>query len=301
MDIESRNLFVHLIYPDSPVKPAVSFSGLGQHCIDSHSYSWDGLRRMQDGGIALIQYTVRGRGALEYGGRCYPVEPGQAMLLTFPEAHRYFLPEDSDYWEVLFANLRGAEAVRMVRELRQVCGPVATPGVDSLAMEMAYDVLLRRQRLLTPLAASAAAYRFLTTFCDETLRGLRGVDAPDFVERIMKYCRENPGGDLSVDHLAALAGCSRWHFTREFKSATGWSPLELVVDLRMKLAAQLLHSDMFSVKEIADRCGYRSVSYFVRAFRRYYTVSPGTFRRRQPVLNGAESVSGTPGSSCGGC
>ena len=79
MDIESRNLFVHLIYPDSPVKPAVSFSGLGQHCIDSHSYSWDGLRRMQDGGIALIQYTVRGRGALEYGGRCYPVEPGQAM------------------------------------------------------------------------------------------------------------------------------------------------------------------------------------------------------------------------------
>lgn len=51
--------------------PFLTLKGIGIHCIDSHEYSWDNRDRPNE--FCLIQYCVKGEGALEMNGIHYPV------------------------------------------------------------------------------------------------------------------------------------------------------------------------------------------------------------------------------------
>lgn len=113
------------IYPEKIFSLPVELRAIGLHYISSHEYSWDGtLRSEGNGEHALIQYTLSGQGSVEWEGKTYDVPPGHAMLLTFPEPHRYFLPVESRHWEVLYASYSGRAAWELIRELRNRFGVV---------------------------------------------------------------------------------------------------------------------------------------------------------------------------------
>jgi AraC-like DNA-binding protein len=61
----------------------------------------------------------------------------------------------------------------------------------------------------------------------------------------------------------------------------GWVFSDIVELQRRYLAADLLHGDELSISSEADRLGYGETSNFLRAFRRWYGVTPGTFRSNQ--------------------
>jgi AraC family transcriptional regulator, regulatory protein of adaptative response / methylphosphotriester-DNA alkyltransferase methyltransferase len=48
--------------------------------------------------------------------------------------------------------------------------------------------------------------------------------------------------------------------------------------VRMDRAADLLATRMFTVREVANRVGYRQPAQFAKAFRRHRGVSPSDFR-----------------------
>ncbi|WP_201490404.1 helix-turn-helix domain-containing protein, partial [Escherichia coli] len=48
----------------------------------------------------------------------------------------------------------------------------------------------------------------------------------------------------------------------------------VVLECRMQKARELLNLQRLSVKQTAGLCGYRSVSYFIAVFRRYYGCTP---------------------------
>jgi AraC-like DNA-binding protein len=48
--------------------------------------------------------------------------------------------------------------------------------------------------------------------------------------------------------------------------------------VRLEHAAYLLEQTNFNITEIALRCGFDSVNYFSRLFKRYYNTSPTEFR-----------------------
>jgi len=54
----------------------------------------------------------------------------------------------------------------------------------------------------------------------------------------------------------ADANLSNYHFMREFKRATGRSPIQYCIHLKMQHVCQLLDSISHSVKQIADETGY---------------------------------------------
>ncbi|MCY1311897.1 Helix-turn-helix domain protein [compost metagenome] len=59
----------------------------------------------------------------------------------------------------------------------------------------------------------------------------------------------------------------------------GTSPGQILLNLRMKLACQLLQRG-HAVAEVADACGYQSVASFTRAFDKLLGMPPGAYRRR---------------------
>ncbi|MCU1647229.1 MAG: transcriptional regulator, AraC family [Nocardia sp.] len=90
------------------------------------------------------------------------------------------------------------------------------------------------------------------------------------------------GEPLGVADMAAAAGLSRAHFSREFRRAFGESPHSYLLTRRLERAAALLRSTDHSVADICFRAGWQSVGSFTTTFTRTYGRSPTAYRAAYP-------------------
>ena len=95
---------------------------------------------------------------------------------------------------------------------------------------------------------------------------------------------------LTVDDLAAAAGLSRAHFSREFRRAFGEPPHVYLLTRRLERAAALLRNTDRPVLEICLSVGLSSVGSFTSSFTRTYGESPTAYRRRFPPASSLAMV-----------
>ena len=95
---------------------------------------------------------------------------------------------------------------------------------------------------------------------------------------------------LDVDDLAAAAGLSRAHFSREFKRAFGESPHAYLLTRRLERAAALLRTTDRSVADICLSVGLQSIGSFTTSFSRTYGRSPTAYRAAFPPASHAARV-----------
>jgi AraC-like DNA-binding protein len=86
-----------------------------------------------------------------------------------------------------------------------------------------------------------------------------------------------PAADLTADDLAAAAGCSRYAAYRAFQAAYGLAPSDYQRQLRVHAARELL-SGGASPASAAAEAGFADQAHLTRWFRRYYGITPGTYR-----------------------
>jgi|GEM_PF-6532963 len=101
---------------------------------------------------------------------------------------------------------------------------------------------------------------------------------------LLDYIDRHLGEDLSVQDLAAMAGCSISAVQALFKRHQGLSPGEYITRCRMRAAEQILLTASMPLRAIAERLGFADERHFSTAFRRYHGEPPGRFRtqRRHP-------------------
>jgi AraC family transcriptional regulator len=85
--------------------------------------------------------------------------------------------------------------------------------------------------------------------------------------------------ELSLESLAQESGYSRVHFVRMFRAATGRSPHNYLLNLRIERARELLSNPALSLTDIALDCGFSSHSHMTRVFRQFLGVTPSEYRR----------------------
>src|SRR3954467_3376969 len=87
---------------------------------------------------------------------------------------------------------------------------------------------------------------------------------------------------LEVDDMAAAAGLSRAHFSREFKQAFGVSPPAYLLTRRLERAATLLRVTDRSVTEVCLDVGLQSLGSFTTSFKRMFGMTPTAYRAAFP-------------------
>ena len=86
-----------------------------------------------------------------------------------------------------------------------------------------------------------------------------------------------------VEDFAQMAHMSRSNFMRVFRTATGQSPIDYLLQRRLQRAMQLLITTDRSVSQIAFEVGFNDSNYFTRQFKRAQGASPLAFRRSHRV------------------
>jgi len=101
----------------------------------------------------------------------------------------------------------------------------------------------------------------------------------DLLQALRSVLREyRSGGWLTIDQAAELADSSARSLQRRLALA-GSDFSELVEQVRIDLAMELLRDTDISLPEIAQQLGYSSQSNFCRAFQRWTGKTPTEFRR----------------------
>lgn len=98
------------------------------------------------------------------------------------------------------------------------------------------------------------------------------------LERILVYIEENLGTELSCDVVGEQFGVTGNYIAQIFARNMDCGFSEYVTRLRMELACSLLEYSTLNVGEIAVRCGFRQMNYFIRVFRRRYFCTPLRYR-----------------------
>lgn len=102
----------------------------------------------------------------------------------------------------------------------------------------------------------------------------------------LEYIHSEFASEIKVKRLADTAGYSTPYFERIFRAYTGVSPMEYIIELRLRRARELLTSSHMSVTEISEACGFANVSYFIRRFKEVNGITPDKFRRITPDAGG---------------
>lgn len=112
-----------------------------------------------------------------------------------------------------------------------------------------------------------------------SLSGNNSHSAQDLPERIKSYIDANYENNITLSTLAESLFVSPFHISHVFKEQFEISPIQYLINVRIKVACELLSQTNHPVSEVSLMVGYPNVNYFHILFKRFTGVSPGGFRR----------------------
>lgn len=102
-----------------------------------------------------------------------------------------------------------------------------------------------------------------------------------WVEPLRDHIRQHLAEPLSLDDLARVAGCSRFHLVREYRRLTGRTPMADVRRLRADYAREKILSTNMPLKTIAPAAGFANEYTLSRTFQQLYGHPPGQLRQHR--------------------
>ena len=270
----------NFVFPDQAETKSCTLLGCG-HENTTGNYRWDGNARGKEE-FGIWQYTLKGRGVFEFGSKKYELTPNIGFTAIVPENSVYYLPADSEEWEFIFLTFDGQEALRLLKNYRRRFGEVIDYQGDKEIPALAFKIINEscQNKIDSPYKLSAMTYNFLMQLFNNSQLLSDNVGAkPKWLLDVQDYCIKNLSSDVTIDDMAHVANYSRYHFMRQFADFEGKTPYKYLIELRIKLAIQLLQTSNLSIKEIAEKCGFYNTAYFSKTFKEYYSVSPGSFRK----------------------
>jgi transcriptional regulator GlxA family with amidase domain len=100
------------------------------------------------------------------------------------------------------------------------------------------------------------------------------------IAEVQTWIADNYHAENPVALMTARSGLSARNFTRRFRAATGYAPIDYVQTLRIEEAKQLLETGKSPVDLIAFDVGYGDPNSFRRLFKRMVGVTPARYRQR---------------------
>ena len=99
------------------------------------------------------------------------------------------------------------------------------------------------------------------------------------LKRLSHFVEDNLASSLCVEEICNAIGISKSNLYRKLKELTGLTLSEIIKEIRLKKAKQLLMEEKFSVSEVAYMVGFSDADYFRKCFRSEFAMSPTQYAK----------------------
>lgn len=94
---------------------------------------------------------------------------------------------------------------------------------------------------------------------------------------VIEYIEEFSDKNITIESLSEMSGYSPSHFRKRFGEIYGMSPVEYINRVRVRKAKNMLESNLYSIADVAAKCGFSNVYYFSRVFKKITGIPPSKF------------------------
>jgi AraC-like DNA-binding protein len=228
----------------------------------------------------LIHYVLGGKGYYRVNNTMYRLEEGDAFLIC-PDELIYYEADKKKPWTYTWIGFQGVKIRGYLERTSLPATPVFHYGHDD-RIRLCHEKMFEANQLSgnRDLIMNSILYEYLFLLARKFPREQisPGEKQSIYVEEALRYLESRYGQELSIKALADELGLDRSHLHRVFKAATGVSPQEYLLDLRIRKASELLKRTDLPVSVIALSVGYEDTLYFSRLFKKKKGQSPTRYR-----------------------
>lgn len=106
-------------------------------------------------------------------------------------------------------------------------------------------------------------------------------DKSKYVMEALSYIAEHYNDpDIGVNTIARSLDISESHLSHVFKKETSYTLTGYLTSYRMHMAMELLRDCRSKVYEVAEKVGYRDITYFSSTFKKSVGVSPSEYQKQ---------------------
>ena len=98
------------------------------------------------------------------------------------------------------------------------------------------------------------------------------------IQKMLTYIYEHYADAVTLEDIAGAANISRSEAGRCFQTYMNCSPVDALIRHRLQTARRLLNETTLTLQEISYDCGFHSVNYFSRQFKKLYGYAPSKNR-----------------------
>jgi AraC-like DNA-binding protein len=223
----------------------------------------------------------------------YVINQGDIIIIPSGEIHELFAPPSGKRIIILVDNsilssMNGLESISssfypciIVRADSDSCHKQLVDILKKITEEYFHRVLL----------CQASIYSLFISFfviigrnCikrDRTHYSAKRNKQHQYIDKFLnvcKYINEHCTEEITVEKLAAMAGFSKYHFSRLFYEFSGVSYYEYLMKRRIMHAESLLSDPNLTIVEVAMQSGFNSLATFNRNFRTIKKCTPSAYR-----------------------
>lgn len=235
--------------------------------------------------VRLVYYYIR----LQVDGQCETsingnrqlVLPGELQLLAPGDLFQFSVRPHQETGETLSVNYYlGCQGEWVASWWKATNPPRKVKIAASESMLTVFKELVHELQRVRSHWREASDYLFRTlcVHIDRALEALREKPQP-FVARRMKHYIEEHAHHLNMRNLAKYVELSESRASHYFTEIFGKSIVSYALEVRLAAAAERIRFTAFSLEQIAELSGFGSYSYFHRAFRKQFGLSPREYRK----------------------
>lgn len=229
----------------------------------------------------LILYIRDGHMTFRVRDGRFEAHTGQFVLLNCYEPHAYAADAVTS---VLWLHFDGINAEPYYALMTRRFGHVLDPEDASYAANLLERLFQQYTVGHHPLDEATTA-KTITDLLTEMFSCRRSLPAGGkgnmrgTMDTVVEFIAEHLDEELTVDGLASIALVSKYHFIRQFKECTGYTPHAYILNARINLAKYLLQSSVEPLYRIRARCGFDTYAAFLSAFKRVVGMAPSAYRK----------------------
>jgi AraC-like DNA-binding protein len=250
------------------------------HHPQHHYFNWESGRILNE---YQAIYIIRGKGYFESKSmQCTSVEEGTIILLFPGEWHR-FKPDKNVGWDEYWVGFQGEMAHNLIRN--KFFNPkeaLINIGIKDEAVSLITEIIEHTRQEKSgyqPLVSGALLH--LLGYIHSIVKQQQFTEENHVeitVNKARILLRQKIDEDVSMEDIARELNVSYSWLRKMFKSYTGISLGQYLIQLKIEKAKILLSDPSKTIKEIAYDLHFDSCFYFSRLFKEKTGLSPDLFR-----------------------
>ena len=231
-------------------------------------------------------YVVDGKGEFNIQGQRFPVKPNDFVIIN-PQVEHTELSSPDEPLEYIVLGINGLSFSNLTPvsegghpfsffnlrdEQKDILRYLNAMVQEATSQQMSYELVCHN--LLEILLIKILRHQHFDLEVGKQSNATKDIS---FIKHYLEtYYHES----IQLEDLASMTHLSRFYISHSFKKEIGMSPMEYLIDIRIKESKILLRTTNYSISQVADIVGFTTPTYFSKQFRKSTGISPTDYREQ---------------------